>query len=169
MSRVVLSAGSNVGDRHGHLQSVADELGDRLIGTSHVYVTAPWGGVEQDDFYNVTLIADDPGRDPWDWLRLCHLLEWRADRVRDVRWGPRSLDVDVIACYDPGEVESQHPDLLLPHPRARARAFVLVPWMQIEPEATLGGAVVRDLVAALEPAEIAGVRRTDFSLTPSAR
>ncbi|QDQ96488.1 2-amino-4-hydroxy-6-hydroxymethyldihydropteridine diphosphokinase [Tomitella fengzijianii] len=169
MSRVVLSAGSNMGDRLSHLQSVADELGDRIISASHVYATAPWGGVEQDDFYNVTLIADDPGRDPWDWLRLCHLLEWRADRVRDVRWGPRSLDVDVIACYDPAEVRSRHHDLELPHPRARSRAFVLVPWLQIEPDATLGGTAVRELVAALGPAEIGGVGSTTHSLTLPAR
>ncbi len=164
MSRVILSAGSNMGDRLAHLRSVADELGDALVAASSVHETAPWGGVTQDDFYNVTVVAEDPRRDAWDWLRLCHLLEWRAQRVRDVRWGPRSLDVDVIACVDGAEVRSRHRDLILPHPRAHARAFVLVPWAQIEPEATLERVRITDLIARLDPAEVAGVVRTDMEL-----
>lgn len=182
-TRAVLSAGSNMGDRLAHLQSVVDELGDRLVAVSSVYVTAPWGGVEQDDFYNAAFVADDAALDEWGWLDLCHRLEERAERVRAVRWGPRSLDVDVIAVTSgpvppgaatvgPGaaaagagpEVRSEHPDLLLPHPRAHERAFVLVPWVEIDPEARLGGAAVADLIAGLASDEVAGVARTDLLL-----
>ena len=164
MSRVVLSAGSNMGDRLAHLQSVVDELGDAAVAVSPVHVTAPWGGVAQDDFYNITIIAEDPARDAWAWLRLCHLLEWRAQRVRQVRWGPRSLDVDVITCHAGTEVHSGDPLLTLPHPRAHERAFVLVPWERIEPDGILGGRPVRELIAGLDPAEVRGVRPADETL-----
>lgn len=161
MTRAVLSIGSNVGDPLANLQSVVDAAGDRLVAVSGVYATPPWGGVEQQDFLNATLIVDDPGLDCRGWLRFGQELEQRADRVRDVRWGPRTLDVDVVDCD--GTV-SADPDLTLPHPRAHLRAFVLVPWLEIDPAArlTVGGesVAVADLVAALDPAEVAGVHRT---------
>lgn len=161
MSRVVLSAGSNMGDPVAQLRSVVDELGGSVVAVSSVHVTAPWGGVEQADFHNITVVAQDAHRDAWGWLRLCHMLERRAQRVRDVRWGPRSLDVDIVAYFAGGrEVRSEHPDLLLPHPRARQRAFVLVPWAEIEPQATLGGTPIAELIAALGSDEPAGVTRT---------
>lgn len=165
MSRAVLSIGSNLGDPLANLQSVVDALGSRVVAVSAVYATAPWGGVEQDDFLNAALVADDERADCWEWLRFGQRLEQQADRVRDVRWGPRSLDVDVVDCDG---VVSADPDLTLPHPRAHLRAFVLVPWLEIEPRATLrvsGSQVpVRDLLAALDPSEVAGVRRTSAGL-----
>lgn len=161
MSRVVLSIGSNLGDRLTHLQSVLDALGDRVVACSSVYSTAPWGGVEQQDFLNATLIAEDDDRDCRTWLRAGQELERAAERVRLERWGPRTLDVDVITCAD---VVSDDPELTLPHPRAHQRAFVLVPWLEIEPGAQLAGRSVRDLVDRLTPDEVAGVTRTEFEL-----
>ncbi|GEE00003.1 2-amino-4-hydroxy-6-hydroxymethyldihydropteridine diphosphokinase [Gordonia spumicola] len=162
-SRAVLSAGSNIGDREGFLRSVVDAAGDGLVAVSDVYLTAPWGGVEQDDFANVTLIVDGD-RGPRDWLEFCRSCELAAERVRDVRWGPRTLDVDVISVdVDGVTVVSDEEELILPHPRAELRAFVLVPWLEIDPSATLatsdGVRAVADLVARLDPAEVAGVRR----------
>ncbi|CRK50205.1 2-amino-4-hydroxy-6-hydroxymethyldihydropteridinepyrophosphokinase [Rhodococcus sp. RD6.2] len=168
MARVVLSIGSNLGDPLANLRSVVDELGPRLVAVSSVYATAPWGGVDQQDFLNATLIADDDELDCRGWLRFGQDLEQRADRVRDVRWGPRSLDVDVIDC---GGVVSVDPELTLPHPRAHLRAFVLVPWLEIDPDAVLtvdGSAVgVAELARSLDPADVAGVRRTDMVLAVS--
>ena len=69
---------------------------DVLVAASPVYETAPWGGVEQDDFLNAVLVVDDPGTDAWGWLRRGQALEEAAGRVREVRWGPRTLDVDVV-------------------------------------------------------------------------
>ncbi|MFD1815799.1 2-amino-4-hydroxy-6-hydroxymethyldihydropteridine diphosphokinase [Rhodococcus gannanensis] len=165
MSRVVLSIGSNLGDPLANLQSVLDGLGGRLVAVSSVYATAPWGGVEQQDFLNATLIAQDDDLDCRGWLRLGQELERRADRVRDVRWGPRSLDVDVVDCDG---VVSADPELTLPHPRAHERAFVLVPWLEIDPDATLTvdgtEAVAADLLRSLDRSEVAGVRRTDLAL-----
>lgn len=98
---------------------------------------------------------------------MAHRLEQSAQRLRDERWGPRTLDVDVISCrrHDAGEVLSDDPDLTLPHPRAHLRAFVLVPWLALEPGAvlTVDGVVrpVADLLSGLDAAEREGVRRMD--------
>ncbi|MDT5071979.1 MAG: 2-amino-4-hydroxy-6-hydroxymethyldihydropteridine diphosphokinase, partial [Mycobacterium sp.] len=93
MTRVVLSIGSNVGDRLAHLQSVVDGLGAAVLGVSPVYETAAWGGVEQGPFLNAVLIADDPALDCHAWLRRGQELEQAAERKREQRWGPRTLDV----------------------------------------------------------------------------
>ncbi|QII04782.1 2-amino-4-hydroxy-6-hydroxymethyldihydropteridine diphosphokinase [Rhodococcoides fascians A25f] len=162
MTRAVLSIGSNIGDSMGHLRSVTTELGSRIVACSAVYRSAPWGGVEQQDFLNAALVAEDDAYDPWDWLCLGQQLEEAADRVRVQRWGPRSLDVDVIVCDD---VISEDPRLLLPHPRAHERAFVLLPWLDVEPDATLRvgdeDVPVTELLSRLSAEERAGVVRLD--------
>jgi len=171
MTSVVLSIGSNLGDRLAYLQSVLDGLGAAAIAASPVYQTAAWGGVEQDDFLNAVVLADDPTRDPHDWLRVAHELENAADRVREQRWGPRTLDVDLVTARegDPAADLTIEDDVLtLPHPHAHERAFVLAPWAAVEPSATLavGGrpCSVETLLAALDPAERDGVRRTEHRL-----
>jgi 2-amino-4-hydroxy-6-hydroxymethyldihydropteridine diphosphokinase len=117
VSRAVLSLGSNLGDRVAHLRAAVAGFADVLVGVSPVYETAPWGGVDQDDFLNAVIVVDDPGADAWEWLRRGQALEDASGRVREVRWGPRTLDVDVVTVTgDDGPVESDHPDLLLPHP-----------------------------------------------------
>ncbi|MGF7122889.1 2-amino-4-hydroxy-6-hydroxymethyldihydropteridine diphosphokinase [Rhodococcus sp. AG1013] len=165
MSRAVLSIGSNIGDSLAHLQGVVDGLREWIVVVSPVYATAPWGGVEQQDFLNATVIVDDPGTDCRGWLRRGQQLEAAADRIREQRWGPRTLDVDVVTCDG---VRSDDPELTLPHPRAHERAFVLVPWLDVDPDATLdvGGITVRvdELVTGLDAAERAGVRRTALQL-----
>ena len=151
----MLSIGSNLGDRLAHLRSVVDAL--HPTGISPVYETAPWGGVDQDDFLNAILIVDDPGTDAYGWLARAHACEDAAGRTRAVRWGPRTLDVDVI---DVDGIGSDDPDLTLPHPRAHERAFVLVPWADVDPDAVLTGhGRVADLIA-----DQTDVRRTDLEL-----
>jgi 2-amino-4-hydroxy-6-hydroxymethyldihydropteridine diphosphokinase len=132
MSRAVLSIGSNLGDRLAHLRSVVAAL--HPVAVSSVYETAPWGGVDQDDYLNAVVVVDDPGTDAYGWLARARELEAAAGRVRDVRWGPRTLDVDVI---DVDGIVSTDPELTLPHPRARERAFVVVPWAEADPDADL--------------------------------
>jgi 2-amino-4-hydroxy-6-hydroxymethyldihydropteridine diphosphokinase len=169
MTRVVLSIGSNMGDRLAHLQSVVDGLGGALRAVSPVYETDAWGGVEQNAFLNAVLIADDPLLDGHGWLRRAHEFEQGADRVRDQRWGPRTLDVDLVTCHDGvAEVIMRDDDLTLPHPFAHQRAFVMVPWLGVDPDATLTVAgetrPVEKLLAELDPAERDGVRRTELAL-----
>lgn len=161
-TRAVLSTGANLGDARAALASVVEALGDTLIAASRVYTTAPWGGVAQDDFVNQALIAEADWT-PEQWLEFCHDCERAAQRVRDVRWGPRTLDVDVVAVTRDGvAVRSDDPTLTLPHPRAAERAFVLAPWLEIDPSARLwtpdGERAVVDLFAALPADERDGVR-----------
>lgn len=165
MSRVVLSIGSNLGDRLARLQSVVDGLGGALRAVSPVYETDAWGGVEQGPFLNAVLIAEDPHLDGHGWLARAHDLERAADRVRDQHWGPRTLDVDLVTCHDgESEVIARDDDLTLPHPLANLRAFVLIPWLDVEPDATLTVAGVAQpvarLLAELDPAERSAVRLT---------
>jgi 2-amino-4-hydroxy-6-hydroxymethyldihydropteridine diphosphokinase len=169
MSSVVLSIGSNLGDRQAHLQSVVDGLGAALRAVSGVYETAAWGGVEQGPFLNAVVIADDPQLDAHDWLNRAHDFEQAADRERMKHWGPRTLDVDLVTCHDgDAEVVLHDEDLTLPHPYAHQRAFVLVPWLDVDPDAvlTLDGEQrpVEKLLAGLDRAERDGVRLTGLVL-----
>ncbi|SEH60846.1 2-amino-4-hydroxy-6-hydroxymethyldihydropteridinediphosphokinase [Mycolicibacterium rutilum] len=169
MTCAVLSIGSNLGDRPAMLRSVVDGLAGAVRAVSPVYETAPWGGVEQDPFLNAVVIAEDDALDAAGWLRRAHDFEQAAERVRAERWGPRTLDVDIVVCrVDGREVISREETLTLPHPRAHERAFVLVPWLAVDPDAvlTVDGRERRvdDLLDALDAAERAGVRRTDLVL-----
>jgi len=163
MTRAVLSLGSNLGDRIAHLRAATTGFTDVLVAASPVYETAPWGGVEQDDFLNAVLLVDDAGTDEWGWLRRGQGLEDAAGRVREVRWGPRTLDVDVVTVESAdGPVTSDDPVLLLPHPGTPDRATVLRPWLDVDPAAVLPGhGPVAALLAALGPDAEAGMRRRD--------
>jgi 2-amino-4-hydroxy-6-hydroxymethyldihydropteridine diphosphokinase len=155
VTRAVLSIGSNLGDRLAHLRSVVTVLDPVLV--SPVYETAPWGGVEQDDYLNAIVVVEDPGTDAYGWLDRAHELEQAAGRTRAVHWGPRTLDVDLI---DVDGTTSADPALTLPHPHAHERAFVLVPWADVEPDAVLTG---HGRIADL-PTDAGEVRRTDLVL-----
>jgi 2-amino-4-hydroxy-6-hydroxymethyldihydropteridine diphosphokinase len=151
MSTAVLSIGANLGDRLGHLQTAVDIFRPWLRGVSPVYETAPWGPIEQDDYLNAVLLVADARATPADWLARAHAAERAAGRTRDVRWGPRTLDVDVIVVDD---TMSDDPALTLPHPRAAERAFVLVPWLAIDPDARLGGREVRAILDGVEAGSV---------------
>ncbi|MHA6624103.1 2-amino-4-hydroxy-6-hydroxymethyldihydropteridine diphosphokinase [Pseudonocardia sichuanensis] len=171
MTRAVLSLGSNLGDRFGHLQAAVAGFGEAVRAVSPVYETAPWGGVAQDDFLNAVLVVQDAGTDAWGWLRRGQELERAAERVREVRWGPRTLDVDVVTVQGPdGAVASEDPELLLPHPGTPQRATVLRPWLDVEPEAVLPGhGPVAALLATLGPDAENGMRRRDDLVLVGAR
>ncbi len=155
----MLSLGSNIGDRTGHLQQAVRQLGPPVRAVSSIYRTPPWGGVEQDDFYNIVVLAEAAGVDARGWLGRCHELERAADRQRLQHWGPRTLDADVITVRVRGQVIiSDDPDLTLPHPRAAERAFVLVPWAEVDPAAELPGAgPIADLLAGMDTTAITRV------------
>jgi len=161
--RAVLALGSNQGDRLAALQGAVEALagtpGLTVVAVSPVYETDPVGGPEQPDYLNaVVLVEGDLA--PRALLERSLTVEAAFARTRDVRWGPRTLDVDVVAV---GDLRVAEPDLLLPHPRAAERAFVLVPWLDVDPDAALPGAGrVADLLAGLD---LSGVRRrTDLVL-----
>lgn len=148
MSRAVLSIGSNLGDRLANLRIAVDGLGDAVVGASGVYETAAWGVTDQPDFLNAVLLVDDQDTDEWGWLRRGQALENAAGRVRTRHWGPRTLDVDVVTVDG---VTSEHPDLLLPHPGTQERATVLIPWLEVQPDAVLPGhGPVADLLSTVD-------------------
>jgi 2-amino-4-hydroxy-6-hydroxymethyldihydropteridine diphosphokinase len=158
VTRAVLSIGSNLGDREAALQGAVDAFRPWLQGCSPVYETPPWGPVAQGDYLNAVLLVADPLAAPLDWLDRAHAAEQAAGRTRDVRWGPRTLDVDVIVVDD---VVSDDPTLTLPHPRAAERAFVLVPWAALDVGAVLAGRPVGDWIAELPVEDVAALRRLD--------
>ncbi|MGH3880989.1 MAG: 2-amino-4-hydroxy-6-hydroxymethyldihydropteridine diphosphokinase [Actinophytocola sp.] len=163
MTRAVLSIGSNLGDRLSFLRLAVAGFADVLVAASPVYETKAWGVEDQPDFLNAVLVVDDPAADGWSWLRRGQELEERAGRVRDRRWGPRTLDVDVVTVDG---VTSDHPDLLLPHPGTPERATVLIPWLDVDPAAVLPGhGPAAELLAALSEKSTADVRlRADLAL-----
>jgi len=135
--RALLGLGSNLGDRWAHLRRAVDQL--RAGGTapvtavSRVYETEPVGGPDdQGPYLNLVVeLAVAAGGDPYLLLEECRRLEAAAGRVRTVRWGPRTLDVDVL--WIDG-VTLDDPDLTVPHPRWRERAFVLAPLAELAPD-----------------------------------
>ncbi len=142
MTRAVLSLGSNLGDRYAHLHRAVEGLGEAVLVVSGVYETPPWGDPDQPAYLNaVVLVADNV--EPAEWLARAQALERAAGRERDPdrRFGPRTLDVDIIAAWtDEGAaITSDDQELILPHPRAHLRAFVLRPWLDVQPYAQLPG------------------------------
>lgn len=167
MPDVALALGSNLPDADlgGPAEILAGAVADLrsapglvVARVSPVYRTAPVGGPDQPDYLNAVVLGstDLP---PLALLDLTQGIERAWHRRRDVRWGPRTLDIDVLAY---GAQESADPRLELPHPRAHERAFVLVPWAAADPEASIPGrGRVRDLLAGLDAT---GVIRTDLVL-----
>jgi len=161
--RAVLALGSNLGDRRATLQSAVDDLaafeGVRVLAVSPLVETDPVGGVEQPDFLNAVALVSTL-LSPLDLLAACQAVENTHGRRRSVRWGPRTLDVDVVVYAG---VTAASRVLQLPHPRAHGRAFVLVPWAAVDPEAVLplpdgSTARIADVLAGLAEPEVAGVR-----------
>ena len=148
MTTVVLSLGANLGDRRKALLTAVRSL--KADNVSEVYETPPWGDDEQPTYYNVACIAT-ADRSATEWLEVADACERAAGRIRDPdrRFGPRVLDVDIVAAWSAsGEpVFCTDPRLTLPHPRAHLRAFVLVPWLSIDATAAIPGkGRVRDLL-----------------------
>lgn len=160
MTRAVLSLSSNMGDRLGYFQMAVDRLADVLVAVSPVYETEPWGVLDQDVFLNMIVIAEADQFGPREWLERARLLEEAAERHRTIHWGPRTLDVDVVTV---DELRVDEPDLIVPHPGAHERATVIVPWLDIEPDAGIPGhGKIGDLVTDLDTSGV--WRRDDLRL-----
>jgi 2-amino-4-hydroxy-6-hydroxymethyldihydropteridine diphosphokinase len=130
VTRAFLSLGSNLGDRRQFLSEAVGSLGTSVRAVSPVYETDPVGGPDQGSFLNI-VVEIDTALSPRELLAVCHRLESGAQRVRMQRWGPRTLDVDII--WIDG-VELSEPDLVVPHARWQERRFVLAPLRDLAPE-----------------------------------
>ena len=126
--------GSNLGDRRENLLAalrLLDDMKGMEIGeTSSIYETEPWGVLDQPSFLNMVAMAHT-SRDPRGVLEACREVEKEMGRVRERKWGPRIIDVDILL-YDDIQLEQQ--DLVIPHPRMLEREFVLVPLLELRPE-----------------------------------
>ncbi len=148
MARATLGLGSNVGDARANVQRAVDALdrgGARVVARSRDYRTRPWGPVEQDWFVNACVLVETELA-PRALLELCRSVEASLGRRRAVRWGPRTIDVDLLS-YE--ELEIREPDLVVPHPHLLERAFVLVPLLEVAPDLTVGGRRIADALSEL--------------------
>ncbi|HEY4267866.1 MAG TPA: 2-amino-4-hydroxy-6-hydroxymethyldihydropteridine diphosphokinase [Galbitalea sp.] len=143
MSRAVLSLGSNLGEREQTIRSAVDDLAavpgmivDAVSGFVETAAVKTHGVDESAPAYLNVAVIVTTDLDPHELLRQTATIEVSHGRVREERWGDRTLDIDIVA-YDQLQLESD--DLVLPHPRAAAREFVLVPWLEIDPNAELPG------------------------------
>lgn len=151
--RALLGLGSNMGDRVDYLRNAVAAIPD-LVAVSDAYETAPVGGIEQDPFLNI-VVELDTVLSPRELLEVCRERELAAERVRVIRWGPRTLDVDVL--WVDGETVDE-PDLEVPHPRMFERAFVLVPLADLAPDLLPDG---YDAVAAAGAEGVRNVGRLE--------
>ena len=166
MSSVVFAMGANLGDPYATLCQALDLLDAhdewRLDAVSSAWATDPVGGPEgQPSYLNAVGLAQVPFG-PATLLGLFHVVEAACGRVRLERWGPRTLDLDLIAFDD---LVSDDPWLTLPHPRAHERAFVVQPWLEVDPAASLAGVGRLDALDAARPDP--GVRRLEHLLLPT--
>ena len=158
MAEALLALGGNVGNVRDTLTRAIAMLCDgndiRLTARSSDYVTPPWGVEDQPPFVNAC-VAVATTLTPHALLQRAQEVEraFGRDRANERRWGPRTLDIDVLA-YD--DVALDTPDLTLPHPRLFERAFVLVPLVEIVPECVIAGVRVRD---ALGKVDAAGIKK----------
>jgi 2-amino-4-hydroxy-6-hydroxymethyldihydropteridine diphosphokinase len=152
-----LGLGSNLGDRLASLQRAVDMLGEEtgieLTRSSRVWETDPVGGPEQPDFLNVVVRAE-VGLTPLDLLAACQGVEAALGRMRDVRWGPRTIDIDVLL-LDARAIDET--GLVVPHPRMHERAFVLMPLLELYPDPVLPDGT-RLVDVRLGPDAVGGVR-----------
>lgn len=149
-TRAYLGIGSNVGDKAAMLAEAVDRLGAvpgvTVVARSHDYRTPPWGDTEQDWFLNGALGVDTT-LTPHELLAACLGVETAMGRVRERRWGPRIIDIDVLS-YAGAVVDDER--LVLPHRYVRERAFVLVPLAEIAPDLVIGSESVTEALARLD-------------------
>ena len=169
MTRAWLALGGNLGDVATQfsraLQSLEEADGVTLIACSRVYRTPPWGVTDQPDFLNMAAEIETD-LSPRALLELCLRIETDSGRVRDRRWGPRNIDIDVIAY---GDVAMEEADLKIPHPRAHERAFVLAPLAELDGDLMLGGRNVRDWLAIVDASGVREDEDATFVIASAAK
>ncbi|MHB8172471.1 MAG: 2-amino-4-hydroxy-6-hydroxymethyldihydropteridine diphosphokinase [Thermincolia bacterium] len=149
MIKVYLGMGSNLGDPVAYLKQGLAELQKqtriKVLATACVYKTEPIGYQEQDWFAN-TVIEVETSLTPQELLQVLQVIENHLGRERTIRWGPRTLDLDILLY---GEEVINNPDLEIPHPRIAERAFVVAPLAELAPELTLGGKNIKELANSI--------------------
>lgn len=149
-TRAFLALGSNIGDKAANLRAAREAIaalpGTRVVAASAVYRTPPWGKTDQDWFANAAITVETT-LEPLALLEACLAIEIRLGRVRRERWGPRVIDIDLLAH---GETRLTSDRLTLPHPAMAERAFVVIPLREIAPDLVIAGRPIGEVIAGLD-------------------
>ena len=147
MARVYIGLGSNLGDKQRYIHTALERLSRtpsiRFLRVASLYESEPWGNTQQNWYLN-TVAELDTDLPPLELLEVLLTIEKQLGRIRQERWGPRTIDLDLLLY---GQEEVNHPDLQVPHPRMTERAFVLVPLAELCPERFLGQQKAKDWAA----------------------
>lgn len=160
LTKVVYSVGSNLGDRLSNLQGAVDAIRDTpdviVVDVSSIYESASVGGPADSPAYLNLVVVAETTLDPRTLLERAQAVEDAYGRVREERWAPRTLDVDLLVV---GRTTTDEADLQLPHPLAHQRGFVLLPWHEVDPQGAIPGhGSIADL---LQHVDTEGVQRRD--------
>jgi 2-amino-4-hydroxy-6-hydroxymethyldihydropteridine diphosphokinase len=149
MNKAYLSLGSNIGKRKENIlkaYKILQDQGITIVRQSSFYETAPVGVEDQKDFIN-SVIEIETELEPYELLEKCHLVEKALKRKRVIRWGPRTIDVDILLFND---LEIDNPDLIIPHQEIKNRAFVLIPLAEINDSLIISGEKIKALITKLD-------------------
>lgn len=164
MNKAYLSLGTNMGDRANYLREACEILENHtdinILNISKVYETKAWGYTDQDDFLNICMEIET-NLLPEELLDVCHEVEEELNRVRVIRWGPRTIDVDILFFNN---IISSDENLTLPHPRIKERAFVLIPLMDLNDKLLIDDKTVSYYLSNLKEEEINGVKEVNIKL-----
>ena len=164
MNKAYLGLGTNMGDKQAYLKEACKIISDNpninIVKISKVYKTKAWGYTNQDDFLNIC-IEVDTNLSPEELLEVCHEVENKLNRVRVIRWGPRTIDVDILFFNN---IISTDENLILPHPRIKERAFVLIPLMDLNKELVIDNKTISYYLSNLEKEEIKQVEEVDIKI-----
>lgn len=154
MSKSYLSLGSNIGDKKAHLDEAIKLIENNPnisdIFVSSFYETAPVGYIDQDVFMNI-VVEINTSLDSYKLLEFCHEIEKSLKRKRIIRWGPRTIDVDILLFDD---IISDDEKLIIPHPRMTERAFVIVPLYELNQELVINNTTIKDIFDSLNKEDI---------------
>lgn len=164
MNKAYLGLGTNMGDKQAYLKEACKIISDNpninIVKISKVYKTKAWGYTNQDDFLNIC-IEVDTNLSPEELLEVCHEVENKLNRVRVIRWGPRTIDVDILFFNN---IISTDENLILPHPRIKERAFVLIPLMDLNKELVIDNKTISYYLSNLEKEELKQVEEVDIKI-----
>lgn len=164
MNKAYLGLGTNMGDRENYLRQACEIIKGHsqinLLKISHVYETKAWGYTDQADFLNIC-IEIETTLSPMELLEVCNLIEEELNRVRIIRWGPRTIDVDILF-FD--NIISKEEILTLPHPRIKERAFVLIPLMDLNEDLIIEDRSISYYLSKLSEDEKNEVRKVKINI-----
>lgn len=164
MNKAYLGLGTNIGNRENYLREAVEIINNnqeiKILKVSKVYETKAWGLKEQDDFLNLC-VEIETELNPQELLEVCHKVEEELNRVRTIRWGPRTIDVDILFFND---MLSLDENLTLPHPRIKERAFVLIPLMDLNTNLLIDNKTISYYLNKLSKDEIEEVKEFNMNI-----